>query len=167
MPLRIGVFGRASEREAERRTAIEEKGQAKATATTLRCYARAYHEKHVEPLRTFKHGQQWINSIEQHVPGALLDTTLDLISPLELLDAAVPILRDVPETGSRICQRLATVFESGERNNSFMTMALRHEDVVVARSDAMRCDEGSMSKVQLDRRVPFSAHLMSAASTRM
>jgi hypothetical protein len=69
--LRIDAFGRASEREAERRTAIEEKGQVKAAATTLRCYARAYHEKHVEPLRTFRSGQQWINSIEQHVPGAL------------------------------------------------------------------------------------------------
>ena len=75
-------------------------------------YAKAYHEKHVEPLRTFKHGQQWINSIEQHVPAALLDATLDRITAIALLDGLVPILRKVPETGSRIYQRLAAIFDA-------------------------------------------------------
>jgi len=46
------------------------------------------------------------------VPFSLLDMTLDLVTPLELLDALVPILRNVPETGSRIYQRLATVFDA-------------------------------------------------------
>src|SRR6266478_3799565 len=79
---------------------------------TLRRYTREYHGKHVEPVRSFKHARQWINSIEQHVPCALLDTALDLVSPVELLDALVPILRELPETGSRIYQRLATVFDA-------------------------------------------------------
>ncbi len=79
---------------------------------TLRRYTREYHKKNVEPVRSFKHAQQWIHSIEQHVPGALLDTAIDRISPVELLDALVPILREVPETGSRIYQRLATVFDA-------------------------------------------------------
>jgi len=56
--------------------------------------------------------QQWINSIEQHVPAALLDTSIDRINAVDLLDELVPILRKVPETGSRIYQRLATIFNA-------------------------------------------------------
>jgi len=83
-----------------------------ASRVTLRRYARAYHEKHVEPLRTVKHARQWINSIEQHVSASLLDTTIDRINAVDLLDELVPILRKVPETGSRIYQRLATIFNA-------------------------------------------------------
>jgi len=91
---------------------MEEDDQASAAATTLRRYVQAYHEKHVEPLRTFKHGQQWLNSIEQHLPAELLDAPLGDITAVDLLDKLVPILRKVPETGSRIYQRLATVFDA-------------------------------------------------------
>jgi len=79
---------------------------------TLRRYANAYHGKHVEPMRTPKHAQQWINSIEQHVPAALLNSCIDRITAAELLDALVPIMRAVPETGSRVYQRLATIFDA-------------------------------------------------------
>ena len=106
------IDARRAERRAEWDAATKERGQAAAAATTLRNYAKAYHEKHVEPLRTFKHGQQWINSIEQHVPAALLDATLDRITAIELLDGLVPVLRKVPETGSRVYQRLATIFDA-------------------------------------------------------
>ena len=106
------IEARRGEREAERQKAREEDGQAQAAGTTLRSYTKSYHEKHVEPLRTFKHGRQWLNSIEQHVPAALLDSTIDRITAVELLDKLVPILRQVPETGSRIYQRLATVFDA-------------------------------------------------------
>jgi integrase len=104
------------ERDRERSDATTEfKGQNPGSGgclVTLRCYTRDYHEKHVEPLRSFKHGQQWINSIEQHVPATLLDCALNRITAVDLLDALVPILRKLPETGSRIYQRLATVFDA-------------------------------------------------------
>ena len=106
------IDAKRAERKAEWDAATKERTQAAAAATTLRNYAKAYHEKHVEPLRTFKHGQQWINSIEQHVPAALLGATLDRITAPDLLDGLVPILRKVPETGSRIYQRLATIFDA-------------------------------------------------------
>lgn len=106
------IDARRTERKREHDAAAKERAQAMAAGTTLRSYAKAYHEKHVEPLRTLKHGQQWINSIEQHVPAALLDATLDRITALDLLDGLVPILRKVPETGSRIYQRLATIFDA-------------------------------------------------------
>jgi hypothetical protein len=47
---------------------------------TLRRYANAYHGKHVEPVRAPKHAQQWINSIEQHVPAALLNSCIDRVT---------------------------------------------------------------------------------------
>jgi hypothetical protein len=70
------IDARRAVRKAEWDAALKERGEAIAAATTLRNYAKAYYERQVEPLRTFKHGRQWINSIEQHVPAALLDATL-------------------------------------------------------------------------------------------
>jgi hypothetical protein len=73
------IDARRAERKADWDAAMKKRGQAVAAGTTLLSYAKAYHEKHVEPLGTLKHGQQWINSIEQHVPAALLNATLDRI----------------------------------------------------------------------------------------
>ncbi len=84
----------------------------KSAATTLRRFARNYHNEHVEPLRSTRHAQQWINSIERNVPGKFLDRPIDSITPVELLDTLVPIMRRVPETGSRIYRRLSTVFDA-------------------------------------------------------
>jgi len=106
------IDARRSERESQLKAASQAKAEANAAATTLRGYARIYYERHVEPLRTFKHARQWINSIEQHVPAALLDTSIDRVTAVDLLDELVPILRKVPETGSRIYQRLATIFNA-------------------------------------------------------
>jgi hypothetical protein len=106
------IDARRAHREAERSKADVAKGAKKAAATTLLRYARAYHEKHVEPVRSDKHGKQWIASIEQHVPKALLDSPIDTISAVDLLDAMVPVLRKLPETGSRVYQRLSTIFDA-------------------------------------------------------
>jgi hypothetical protein len=105
------IDARRAHREAERSKAEEAKGAKKAAATTVLRYARAYHEKHVEPVRSDKHGKQWIASIEQHVPKALLDSPIDTITAVDLLDAMVPVLRKLPETGSRVYQRLSTIFD--------------------------------------------------------
>ena len=88
------------------------KAATKSAATTLRRFARNYHDEHVEPLRSTRHAQQWINSIERNVPGKFLDRPIDSITPFELLDTLVPIMRRVPETGSRIYRRLSTVFDA-------------------------------------------------------
>jgi integrase len=102
------------ERQREQAHAEEEAAKAvkKSQTTTLRCFARNYHDEHVEPLRSTRHALQWINSIERNVPGKFLDRPIDSITPIELLDTLVPIMRRVPETGSRIYRRLATVFDS-------------------------------------------------------
>jgi hypothetical protein len=66
---------RRGSRHAERKAQAEKKAEAKGVAITLRRYVRSYCEKHVTPVRTFKHGQQWLNSIEQHVPATLPDAS--------------------------------------------------------------------------------------------
>jgi integrase len=106
------IDAKSARRDAARKAEAVKQAGAKAIATTLRRYARTYHERHIEPVHTGKHGQQWLNSIEQHVPAALLDTSLDRIAAVDLLDELVPILRKVPETGPRIYQRLVAVFDS-------------------------------------------------------
>ena len=88
------------------------KAATKSAATTLRRFARNYHDEHVEPLRSTRHARQRINSIERNVPGKFLDRPIDSITPFELLDTLVPIMRRVPETGSRIYRRLSTVFDA-------------------------------------------------------
>jgi integrase len=98
--------------------------QEKADQTAARI-ARDYH-KDVAPIRTTKHGRQWLNSIEarpiedrtpeqqrqRKLLDTLLDRPIDSIEPLCLLDSLVPLCRAVPETGFRVYQRLALVFDA-------------------------------------------------------
>ena len=104
------------ERDRARAEAKAEKDAAKAAvksqALTLRRYVRAYHEKNVETLRHPKTAQAWINSIEQNLPAALLDTPVAEVLPVDLLDALVEVSRRIPETGSRIFTRIAAVFDA-------------------------------------------------------
>jgi len=111
-PRRDPIDVKAVERKATGEAAAANKAASKSAATTLRRYARAYHAAHVEPLRADRHGREWLGSIERHVPAALLDRPIAAVASIDLLDALVPILRKVPETGARIFQRLATVFDA-------------------------------------------------------
>ncbi len=77
---------------------------------TVRRVARAYHAAQVEPNRTGKHGQQWINSIEQHVPANILDQPIADVTAKELMDALLSLRTRVRETGRRIGQRLGLIF---------------------------------------------------------
>jgi integrase len=106
------IDAREAERMAAREAEAKKKAESKSTALTLRRFARAYHEKHIEPVHTGKHGQQWLNSVEQHIPARLLDSPMGGITAIDLLDELVPIMRKVPETGARIYQRLVTVFDA-------------------------------------------------------
>jgi integrase len=89
--------------------------------TLARC-ARDYHERVVEPIRTDKHGAQWISSLENHVPASVWHKPIADIEPPELLEALSGITAHerarrvesgakVMETVQRIRQRLEAVFE--------------------------------------------------------
>lgn len=105
--------------------AAARKAAAKVAALTLLRAARDYHERVIEPSRTTKHAAQWIASIEGPPPGeqrpqwrARLDALLRLpVASIEgpaLLDAIADMQVAVPETASRVRQRLEAIFDDCE-----------------------------------------------------
>ncbi len=61
------VEAKRARKVAAREKAAEEKCAKKSEATTLRRYARTYHEQHVEPLLVDRHAKEWIAAIERHL----------------------------------------------------------------------------------------------------
>jgi integrase len=82
-----------------------------AQRTTLARVARRYHEQVIEPSRTTKHAAQWIASVEQNVPRNLWNSPIDQITPAQLLEALAGVQLRVPETASRVRQRLEKIFD--------------------------------------------------------
>jgi integrase len=86
--------------------------------------ARDYHARVIEPNRTPKHAAQWIASIEGPAGdephperaklSALLDRPITSITGPELLDAVTDLQAAVPETASRVRQRLEAIFDDAE-----------------------------------------------------
>ncbi|MBA2547230.1 MAG: tyrosine-type recombinase/integrase [Burkholderiaceae bacterium] len=102
-----------------RRTVAQEIAAAKRSSATreqlsLARAARAYHERVIEPVRTTKHSAQWISSLENHVPPLLWHKPIAAITAPELLDFVGELQGKVPETASRIRQRLESVFDDAE-----------------------------------------------------
>jgi integrase len=106
------IDAKKAARAIERAQASKDANLTKGGEVTLRRYLRAYHADHIEPILSEKHAQQWLNSVEQHVPASVLDASIGSITAMQLLNELVPIWRKVPETGSRIFQRLALVFDA-------------------------------------------------------
>lgn len=77
---------------------------------TLRRTVRDYHERNVEPKRSDKDSKLWLNAIEQHVSEKLLDRPIAELSATDLLNPLAAKIRELPETGRRIVQRLGLVF---------------------------------------------------------
>src|SRR5438552_2261730 len=77
-------------------------------------FARAYHERVIEPKRTEVHAREWISSLERHVPREIWHKPIDRIEAPELLDAVVKVTSQYPETGRRVRQRLELVFADAE-----------------------------------------------------
>jgi integrase len=62
-------------------------------------------------FRNRKHRAQWLASIEGSLPRALLDKPISDVTAGDLLDVLLPLRDRVPETASRVRQRLAAVFD--------------------------------------------------------
>jgi len=111
------IDDRQRKNEAERVAKEQQKADRKREHLTLARAAREYHERVVEPRLTTKHATQWIASLEHHVPESIWHKPIDQIDAPELLAALseVRALADpearVPETLSRVRQRLDAVFE--------------------------------------------------------
>ena len=111
------IDDRQRKRGADRATEAQHKADRAREQMTLARAARDYHERVIEPVKTGKHSAQWIASLEHHVPDSIWHKPIDQIDAPELLAglSAVRALADskkrVPETLSRVRQRLDAVFE--------------------------------------------------------
>lgn len=105
---------RTAKRAAKRTAEAAKKTEAKRDSTTLARAARAYHERVIEPNRTDKHGKQWIASLENHIPAALWNAPIHAITGPALLDLMADLQAKLPETASRVRQRLEAIFDDAE-----------------------------------------------------
>jgi len=102
----------------EAKAAVAARKQAAAQQqSTLARVAREYHERVIEPTRTAKHSAQWIASLENNVPKELWHRPIQEMTAPLLLDAIAALQMRVPETASRIRQRLEAVFDEAEFRN--------------------------------------------------
>lgn len=106
---------RAQARQADE---LRRQAQQRERWTLARC-ARDYHERVIEPNRTTRHAAQWIASLENHIPVALWNASIDGITAPELLQALTGVSpherarhhRALDETVRRVRQRLEAIFE--------------------------------------------------------
>ena len=126
---------------SEAKTAVAARKAAAAhELTTLARVARDYHERVIEPTRTTKHSAQWIASLENNVPrGNLACPIRNVTAPL-LLDAIAGLQLRVPETASRIRQRLEAVFDEAEFRN-------------ISKGNPARAIRRKLSELRMGRRV--------------
>lgn len=76
---------------------LEEKAQVKETQQIpdFQTAARLVHAELLPSWRNAKHGQQWINTLENYVFPTLGDLPLDAITPKHIADALRPIWLDI------------------------------------------------------------------------
>lgn len=102
---------RIAETTGMRVLAAAAKSAKNAGALTLARAARQYHERVIEPNRTPKHAAQWIASLENNLGDALWKSPIATIGQDDLLDRLIELNNDIPETASRIRQRLEAIFD--------------------------------------------------------
>jgi integrase len=105
---------RSAKRGAKRDAEAAKKAEVKRDNTTLARAARAYHERVIEPNRTDKHGKQWIASLENHIPEKMWNAPIHTITAPALLDLMAELQAKLPETASRVRQRLEAIFDDAE-----------------------------------------------------
>ncbi|MCA3095088.1 MAG: site-specific integrase [Rhodocyclaceae bacterium] len=111
VPPRDPIEDRKAAKEAAKAAVRAAKAERTKNAATLARVARGYHERVIEPSRSAKHGGEWIRSMERLVPPHLWHAPIATIEAPALLDAMADLYQRVPETASRIRQRLEAVFD--------------------------------------------------------
>ena len=112
-----------TKQKARRQSEAKQAEKRQANATLVRV-ARDYHARVIEPNRTPKHAAQWIASIEGPAGdephperaklAALLNRPIASVTGPELLDAITDLQAAVPETASRVRQRLEAILDDAE-----------------------------------------------------
>ncbi len=91
-------------------TALTEK---KPQIPTFENAAQQVHANLLPGWKNKKHGKQWISTLEQYVFPVIGSMTLDSILPADIAKVLQPIWLNIPETASRVKQRIHTVMAWG------------------------------------------------------
>lgn len=75
--------------------------------------ARLVHAELLPGWKNPKHGKQWISTLEQYAFPTLGTVTIDQITPALIAECLRPIWLEIPETASRVKQRLHAVMSWG------------------------------------------------------
>ncbi|MBR7798869.1 tyrosine-type recombinase/integrase [Undibacterium fentianense] len=78
-------------------------------APTFQEASKLLHAELLPSWKNDKHGQQWINTLEQYVFPIIGKLLLDQIQPRHIADTLRPIWLEIPETAGRVKQRIHAV----------------------------------------------------------
>lgn len=85
----------------------------KETVPTFENAARNVHAELSPGWKNEKHGKQWITTLERYAFPAAGSTTISAITPAMIADILRPIWLSLPETASRVKQRIHAVMQWG------------------------------------------------------
>ncbi|MGL6466143.1 tyrosine-type recombinase/integrase, partial [Aeromonas hydrophila] len=83
--------------------------QNKPKIPTLEASARLVYESLLPGWKNPKHGKQWITTLEQYAFPTIGAISIDTITPAHIASVLQPIWLTIPETASRVKQRLHAV----------------------------------------------------------
>ncbi|NJI19484.1 tyrosine-type recombinase/integrase [Aeromonas veronii] len=83
--------------------------EGKPSIPTFEAAAREVHSKLLPGWKNHKHGKQWISTLEQYAFPRIGKLQISAITPAQIADVLMPIWLEIPETASRIKQRLHAV----------------------------------------------------------
>ena len=88
---------------------IKKEQASKPAIPTVEIAARQVHEQLLPGWRNPKHGKQWISTLEQYALPIIGRRPIDTITPAHIASVLQPIWLEIPETATRVKQRLHAV----------------------------------------------------------
>lgn len=88
---------------------LREQEQNKPVIPTVELAARQVYESLLPAWKNPKHGKQWIATLEQYAFPVIGQLSIDTITPAHIAEVLQPIWLEIPETASRVKQRLHAV----------------------------------------------------------
>ncbi len=87
------------------------KAEVQREGRTLARVSRDYHGRIIEGSRSDKHARQWLQALETHVPPEIWHAPVTTVTAPALLGFLEQLQKQIPETSSRVRQRLDAVLE--------------------------------------------------------
>ncbi|ALQ61503.1 tyrosine-type recombinase/integrase [Aeromonas hydrophila] len=88
---------------------IKKEEASKPAIPTVEIAARQVHEQLLPGWRNPKHGKQWISTLEQYAFPVIGRQPINVITPAHIASVLQPIWLEIPETATRVKQRLHAV----------------------------------------------------------